>query len=97
MGFEVGRDLGQLVRQARLLEYRTLKTVALDARVSVATVKRIEAGSLGVSLASWFAVLETVSLLQRVAAIRDPIAQAVLEGIGARRGGRCRALDDQNR
>lgn len=87
---EVGRHLGGLVRQARLAHGMTVQTLSLDARVSLATVKRIEAGSLSVSLGGWLAVLQAVSLLQRVAAIRDPIAQALHEGTGARRGGRRR-------
>ena len=89
---EVGRHLGTLVRQGRLAEHRTARGVADDAGVSLATLKRIEAGSLSVSLESWLVVLQAVCLLQRLAALRDPIAEHVLQGTGARRGGR-RRLD----
>jgi transcriptional regulator with XRE-family HTH domain len=91
---EVAHHLGGLVRQARLAHYTTVERLASDARVSIATVKRIEAGSGSVSLKAWLAVFESTCLLQRLAAVQDPIAESVLAGTGARRGGRKRGLDE---
>ena len=93
---QAARHLGGLVRQARLAHLMTMQTLAQDARVSLATVKRIEAGSLGVSMGGWLAVFKAASLLQRVASLRDPIAKSVGEGTGARRGGRRRPFANED-
>ena len=69
---QVGRHLGALTRQARLARRWTLAELAERARVSPATLKRIEGGSLSASLGAWLGVLERVGLLSRLAEIRDP-------------------------
>ncbi len=93
---QVARHLGGLVRQARLALLMTQQNVAQNARVSVATLKRIEDGGMGVSLGSWLAAFQAVSMLQQLAALSDPVAQAVLDGTSAKRGGRRRPFPNED-
>ena len=93
---QVARHMGALVRQARLALLMTQQTAALNARVSVATLKRIEDGEMGVSLGSWLAAFQAVSMLQQLAALSDPVAQAVLGGTGVKRGGRRRPFPNED-
>lgn len=80
-----GRHLGALVRQARIARNWTLAELAERARVSLATIKRIEGGSLSTSLGAWLAVLERVGLLHRLAELRDPASEALLNETRAKR------------
>jgi transcriptional regulator with XRE-family HTH domain len=85
------RHLGALVRQARLARRWTLAELAERARVSVATLKRVEKGALSASLGVWLSVLERVGLLPRLAELRDPSSEALLNETRARRVRRKRA------
>lgn len=91
---KAGRHLGALVRQARLARRWTLAELAERARVSPATLKRIEAGSLSASLGAWLAVLERVGLLPRLQAIDDPASRALLDETRAKRARRRAAVAD---
>lgn len=80
-----GRHLGALVRQARIARRWTMAELAERARVSLATLKRIEGGSLSTSLGAWLAVLERVGLMSRLAELRDPASEALLNATRAKR------------
>lgn len=80
-----GNHLGALVRQARLARKWTLAELAERARVSMATLKRIEGGSLSTSLGAWLAVLERVGLMARLTELRDPTSEALLNETRAKR------------
>lgn len=80
-----GRHLGALVRQARIARRWTMAELAERARVSLATLKRIEGGSLSTSLGAWLAVLERVGLMSRLAELRDPASEALLNETRAKR------------
>ena len=85
---EAGRHLGALVRQARLARQWTLANLAERARVSIATLKRIEGGSLSASLGAWLGVVERVGLLSRLTELRDPSSEALLNETRAKRSRR---------
>ncbi len=80
-----GRHLGALVRQARVARNWTMAELAERARVSLATLKRIEGGSLSTSLGAWLAVFERVGLMSRLAELRDPASEALLNQTRAKR------------
>ncbi|PKL94560.1 MAG: hypothetical protein CVV18_08570 [Gammaproteobacteria bacterium HGW-Gammaproteobacteria-8] len=80
-----GRHLGALVRQARVARNWTMAELAERARVSLATLKRIEGGSLSTSLGAWLAVFERVGLMSRLAELRDPASEALLNHTRAKR------------
>ncbi len=80
-----GRHLGALVRQARIARRWTMAELAERARVSLATLKRIEGGSLSTALGAWLAVFELVGLMSRLAELRDPASEALLNKTRAKR------------
>ena len=80
-----GHHLGALVRQARLARNWTMTELAERTRVSLATLKRIEGGSLSTSLGAWMAVFERVGLMSRLAELRDPASEALLNQTRAKR------------
>lgn len=79
LALRAGHHLGTLVRQGRLARAWTLAELAERARVSLATLKRIESGSLSASLGAWLAVLERVGLLTALTELRDPTSAALLD------------------
>lgn len=85
---KTGRHLGALVRQARLARAWTLSELAERARVSLATIKRIEGGSLSASLGAWLSVLERLGLLSPLSELRDPASAALLDATRIRRARR---------
>jgi transcriptional regulator with XRE-family HTH domain len=89
------RHMGALVRQARLARAWTQQGLAERARISLATLKRIEGGAVEVSLGGWLAVFESVGLLPLIAALRDPASAALLDATRAKRARtRTRPRDD---
>lgn len=80
-----GQHLGALVRQARIARNWTMAELAERARVSLATLKRIEGGSLSTSLGAWLAVFERVGLMSRLGELRDPVSEALLDATRAKR------------
>lgn len=76
---KVGAHLGDLVRQARLARSWTQQGLAERARISLATVKRMEGGAVEVSLGGWLAVFESLGLLSLFSALRDPASAALLD------------------
>lgn len=85
--------LGELVRQARLARSWTQQALAERARVSPATLKRMEGGAVEVSLGGWLSVFECLGLLPLLRELRDPASAAVLDATRAQRA-RSRARDD---
>ena len=85
---EAATHLGNLVRRARLARGWPLAALAERARLSLATVKRIEGGSVSVALGGWLAALEVVGLLPRLLELRDPVSDALLGQTEARRARR---------
>lgn len=77
--------LGDLVRQARLARSWTQKGLAERARISLATLKRMEGGAVEVSLGGWLAVFESLGLLHLFSALRDPTSAALLDTTKAKR------------
>lgn len=77
--------LGDLVRQARLARSWTQQGLAERARISLATLKRMEGGAVEVSLGGWLAVFESLGLLSLFSALRDPASAAILETTKAKR------------
>lgn len=86
--------LGQLIRQARLARGWTVAELAERTRVSTATLKRIEAGSVSASLGAWLSVLEPFGLLRAIAQLSDPTSAALLDETRAKRGRRRRTDAD---
>lgn len=80
-----GHHLGALVRQARIARNWTLVELAERARVSLATLKRIEGGSVSTSFGAWLAVLERVGLMSHLAELRDPASEALFNQTRAKR------------
>ena len=70
--------LGQRVRQARLARLWSQVELAERARTSADTIKRLEQGSVAVSLGAWLGVLERLGLLAQLDAVQDPAANALL-------------------
>jgi transcriptional regulator with XRE-family HTH domain len=77
--------LSDLVRQARLARSWTQQSLAERARISLATLKRMEGGALEVSLGGWLSVFETLGLLSLFNALRDPVSAALLDATKAKR------------
>lgn len=71
--------LGKLVRQARLARMWTQQALAERARLSLATLKRLEGGAVEVSLGGWLSVFECLGLLPLLRELRDPASAAVLD------------------
>jgi transcriptional regulator with XRE-family HTH domain len=68
----VAAELGRAVRMARLGRNLTQADFAERARVSVATLQRIERGDPAVSFTSWLSAMEASSLLPALKAVADP-------------------------
>lgn len=77
--------LGDLVRQARLARSWTQQGLAERARISLATLKRLEGGAVEVSLGGWLAVFESLGLLPLFNALQDPTSAALLDTTKAKR------------
>jgi len=92
--FKVGQHLGGLVRQARLARNWTRQELAERSRVSLATVARIEKGSLSASLGAWLSVLELLGLLPLLSGLRDPSSEALLDATRAKRARRKQSNKD---
>jgi len=70
----VATQLGRAVRLARLGRNLTQEDFAQRARVSVATLQRIERGDPAVSFTSWLSAMEAGSLLSMLRSVADPAA-----------------------
>lgn len=82
------RHLGTLLRTARLARRMPQSELALRARTSVPTLRRMESGGVETSLGTWLSVLEHVGLLSLVAGLQDPITPVLLEQQTRRRARR---------
>jgi transcriptional regulator with XRE-family HTH domain len=82
------RQLGTLVRQARLARVWTQSELAERARVGLATLKRIEAGTVAASLGAWLSVLDRLGLLPLLQSLKDPASAALLSSTQAKRSRR---------
>lgn len=85
---QTAAHLGDLVRQARLARSWTQQGLAERARISLATLKRMESGAVEVSLGGWLAVFESLGLLSLLATLRDPASAALLDATKAKRARR---------
>jgi transcriptional regulator with XRE-family HTH domain len=65
-GLQTAQHLGQAVRTSRLAMNSTQADFSARARLSRATLARIESGDPAVSFSSWLSALEEASLLQRL-------------------------------
>jgi transcriptional regulator with XRE-family HTH domain len=72
----VAVQLGHAIRLARLGRNLTQADFAERARVSIATLQRIERGDPAVSFTSWLSAMEAGSLLPLLKAAADPHADA---------------------
>ena len=79
---------GDLVRQARLARSWTQRGLAERARISLATLKRMEGGAVEVSLGGWLAVFESLGLLSLLTTLHDPASAALLDATKAKRARR---------
>lgn len=77
--------MGDLVRQARLARSWTQQGLAERARISLATLKRMEGGAIEVSLGGWLSVFESLGLLHLFSALRDPSSAALLDATRIKR------------
>jgi transcriptional regulator with XRE-family HTH domain len=80
--------LGGLIRQARLARSWTQRDLAERARISLATVKRLEHGAVAVSLGGWLSVFESLGLLPLLQSLQDPASAALLDRTRAQRARR---------
>lgn len=90
----VASHLGALVRQNRLARHWTLEELAERARISTATLKRLEAGAASASLGVWLAVFERLGLLPLLQDLKDPTSAALLDETRTKRARRKRAPAD---
>jgi transcriptional regulator with XRE-family HTH domain len=70
-------ELGSAVRQARLGRNLTQADFAQRARISLATLQRIERGDPAVSFTSWLSAMETGALLGALRKAAAPEADAL--------------------
>ena len=82
----VASHLGGLVRQARLARHWTHAELAERARVSTATLKRIEKGAPSASLGAWLSVFERLGMLPLLQSLEDPASAALLDATRTQRG-----------
>lgn len=73
----VAKQLGGAIRLARLGRNLTQGDFAQRARVSLATLQRIERGDPAVSFTSWLSAMEAGSLLGALKAAAEPSADTV--------------------
>jgi transcriptional regulator with XRE-family HTH domain len=90
----VATHLGSMVRQSRLARQWTLAELAERARVSTATLKRLEAGSSSTSLEVWLAVFERLGLLPLLQGLEDPTSAALLDETRPKRARRKQAASN---
>jgi transcriptional regulator with XRE-family HTH domain len=70
----VAVQLGAAIRQARLIRNLTQADFSQRARISVATLQRIERGDPAVSFTGWLSTMEAASLLSALKAAAQPAA-----------------------
>ncbi len=90
----VASHLGALVRQGRLARRWTLDELAERARISTATLKRLEAGTPSASLGVWLSVFERLGLLSLLQGLEDPTSAALLDATRTKRARRQHASSD---
>lgn len=82
---QTAQHLADLVKHARIARGWSQANLAERARLSPATLSRMEQGSLGASLGAWFAVLERLGLLSKIQQLSDPASEAILDSTRAKR------------
>lgn len=82
----VAKLLGKLVREARLARRMPQTELAVRARSSEQTVRRIESGSTASSLGVWLSTMEQLGLLPLLANLKDVASEQLLVEQRARRG-----------
>lgn len=71
------RELGMAIKQARLARNRTRNDFAERARISAATLDRLEHGDVAVRMGAWFAALQAANLLQLLGKLSNPDADTL--------------------
>lgn len=87
------KQWGQMVRTARMARGWSQESLAERARVSPATMNRLEQGGVNIALGTWLAAFERLGLLSKLDQIRDPVSEAVLEGTKTKRPIRTKPAD----
>ncbi len=82
---QTAQHLATLVKNARIARGWSQLNLAERARISPATMSRIEQGNLGASLGTWLAVFERLGLLAKFAQLSDPASEAILDSTRAKR------------
>ena len=76
---QTAKHLGDMVRSARLARGWSQESLAERARVSPATMNRLEKGGVNIALGTWLAAFERLGLLSKLDQLRDPVSEAILE------------------
>ncbi|HEV3239942.1 MAG TPA: helix-turn-helix transcriptional regulator [Casimicrobiaceae bacterium] len=74
---EAAIRLGAAIRQARLARRMSTAECAERARISRATLVRIESGDVAVRLGAWLSALEVCNLLHLLATVSNPDQDAL--------------------
>jgi DNA-binding XRE family transcriptional regulator len=89
MSASVATQLGHAIRYARLGRNLTQEDFAQRARVSIATLQRIERGDPAVSFTSWLSAMEASSLL--------PVLKAAAQASADAHGSALRQMEQRQR
>lgn len=92
-GLGTAQHLARLVKNARIARGWSQASLAERARLSPATMSRIEQGSVGASLGAWLAVFERLGLLSKIDQLSDPASEAILDSTRARHPLRSKTSD----
>ncbi len=73
------KHLAGLVKNARKARGWSQESLAERARISPATMNRLEKGNVSISLGTWLAVMDRLGLLHKLDQLQDPVSDAILE------------------
>lgn len=73
------------MRSARFARGWSQDSLAERARVSPATMNRLEQGGVSVALGTWLSAFERLGLLSKLDQLRDPVSEAILERTDTKR------------
>lgn len=90
---KTAKHLGEMVRSARKARGWSQESLAERARVSPATMNRLEQGGVNIAFGTWLAAFERLGLLSKLDQLRDPVTEAILEGTKTKRPIRSKPSD----
>ena len=90
---KTAKHLGEMVRSARMARGWSQESLAERARVSPATMNRLEQGGVNIAFGTWLAAFERLGLLSKLDQLRDPVSEAILEGTKTKRPIRSKPSD----